>query len=786
MTVRLRWWGFAALVGALCMVAVPVVQANTPQPMGQAGRIWHNPEYDGAEGWSGSSLQYPGGIWNGNAPGDNHLKRAWLGHGKKFGTYLSSVNFTDPEGTSWDYALSYMFRSYNYNYPAEYVSDDPNGNMNYLYAYGVQEKMRFERPTVWTLGQDGPEEPMFFPGSAGADTMPVRGLPANGGVGPRPDVIVDATLDAELVIDNHWRYIMGVQLNRAEYYYTYGTPHQDYILQDYELVYNQISGNTDLLGETPPTTPDATVSGLVWAQAYDRDQGSQFPGGGATHMDNMMQYIQPWGAEAHAVNYSSDGDNADTPEPDWGEPTDVPESAGILQDVGHVGVGPVFVSKGPGADYDTQMDEIQPAFRKIHFERGFDLAGKDYSPSDEQDVRFYIVGMHSQMPFDTDFRDNPISQAIGADGAGPTGVYGYGPAGDPTDGTMNSQGWNVPAGDHVRIVQVLAGGGIDVESGRAIGQQFAARKEAGNDPSTWMTQDEIDLIATGKDTMMKALALAWWNFHGEMPSNVTADDLAAWNISDMVTTKPAEQNRAFNVADAPRPPGGIYTFPREEEGIYVVWTKEAEETPNYDTGMYDFDGYRLYRQSGSRLAPYEMIADFKSAGWASERAAEADTIPAGRFYLDTKVTPGESYWYTLVSYDDGTQNWSNPGMSLESGRWWTWTGYTWAGATAPQLGTSADAVQPGSFALAQNVPNPFNPTTSINFTVPSTGDAKLVVYNTAGQLVRTLVDGNIEAGAHEVTWNGKDDMGRNVASGVYMYRLTTGERQLVRRMVLVR
>lgn len=98
----------------------------------------------------------------------------------------------------------------------------------------------------------------------------------------------------------------------------------------------------------------------------------------------------------------------------------------------------------------------------------------------------------------------------------------------------------------------------------------------------------------------------------------------------------------------------------------------------------------------------------------------------------------------------------------------------------------ANALWPAALSMAQNNPNPFNPSTSIRFTLPGTGHATLAVYAANGQLVRTLVDGAMEAGQQEVVWDGSDALGRPVASGAYLYRLTTEQGVLVRKMVLLR
>ena len=88
-------------------------------------------------------------------------------------------------------------------------------------------------------------------------------------------------------------------------------------------------------------------------------------------------------------------------------------------------------------------------------------------------------------------------------------------------------------------------------------------------------------------------------------------------------------------------------------------------------------------------------------------------------------------------------------------------------------------------SLLGNYPNPFNPETTIQFSIGDVGNVMINVYNVRGQRVRTLVNEQKEPGHHSVVWNGRDD-GRMVSGGVYFYKMTTGEYQSVRRMVLMK
>jgi len=94
--------------------------------------------------------------------------------------------------------------------------------------------------------------------------------------------------------------------------------------------------------------------------------------------------------------------------------------------------------------------------------------------------------------------------------------------------------------------------------------------------------------------------------------------------------------------------------------------------------------------------------------------------------------------------------------------------------------------QPSEFVLYPNFPNPFNPSTTIRFSLPGAGPVLLSFYDVNGRLVRTLIDGTMQAGLHEVVWNGRDQSGRAVASGIYLYRLTSGKGIVMRKMALVR
>lgn len=134
--------------------------------------------------------------------------------------------------------------------------------------------------------------------------------------------------------------------------------------------------------------------------------------------------------------------------------------------------------------------------------------------------------------------------------------------------------------------------------------------------------------------------------------------------------------------------------------------------------------------------------------------------PAHTTWVDTDVEPATAYWYQFaVVGEDGVEHRSQ----------------------AERVTTRA-----WSMSLEQNVPNPFNPATSISFIVPEPSRTELVVYDVTGALVRRLVGEVSPAGRHTVNWDGTNKVGEQVSSGTYFYRLTVGKRSTTRKMLLLK
>jgi hypothetical protein len=106
--------------------------------------------------------------------------------------------------------------------------------------------------------------------------------------------------------------------------------------------------------------------------------------------------------------------------------------------------------------------------------------------------------------------------------------------------------------------------------------------------------------------------------------------------------------------------------------------------------------------------------------------------------------------------------------------------------TTVEIEFSSSGVLPLAYLLHDNYPNPFNSNTVLRFSLAVPTVAQLTIFNIVGQHVRSLVDNELTAGEHEVEWDGSDDSGRPVATGVYLYRLTAGPYDQTRKMLLLK
>jgi M6 family metalloprotease-like protein len=211
------------------------------------------------------------------------------------------------------------------------------------------------------------------------------------------------------------------------------------------------------------------------------------------------------------------------------------------------------------------------------------------------------------------------------------------------------------------------------------------------------------------------------------------------------------------------------------EYVSMGWSYHSPLPGAYPTlaGSKDGSAMLIYRADRSSLV--SVVSLNAGLTWSGSSPVPVENIAWGTQSLTIKDVPAEALIvYTTDSlsgpsrvmynrFEFGTGTWGNPGIVSGLG------------------GNVSHTVGPLSFALEQNFPNPFNPTTTIRFVLGRMSPVTLIVYNILGQEVATLMHGVMEAGAHEVRFNAS-----NLASGMYIYTLRAGNSVASKKLMILR
>ena len=153
----------------------------------------------------------------------------------------------------------------------------------------------------------------------------------------------------------------------------------------------------------------------------------------------------------------------------------------------------------------------------------------------------------------------------------------------------------------------------------------------------------------------------------------------------------------------------------------------------------------------------EPGADLVAGAWNTLMFPIADAIAAGHLVATDTIRAGFKTWAPSAWEETDTLYIDN--MTV------------WGIGTL--LATEAVDAAPKAFQLSRAYPNPFNPVTHLDYKIAEATEVTMIVYDIIGQRVKTLVSGQVAAGSHRVSWDGTDDAGDRVASGVYLMRMTT-------------
>lgn len=214
---------------------------------------------------------------------------------------------------------------------------------------------------------------------------------------------------------------------------------------------------------------------------------------------------------------------------------------------------------------------------------------------------------------------------------------------------------------------------------------------------------------------------------------------------------------------------------REQIVLSIYWTLgstiDGYDPTEPDVTIID-DDIAIFTVDRMNPAPNTVTTDWYFGGILA--ASNTDTL-----VVDGAAHPPGDYELTAVVSDITPFVRNDPDELLTSEV--TWTVSIETGITDASMDGIADGAM-----LHQNAPNPFNPTTTITFSLPSGGQVKLDIFDALGRHVVKLLEGRIETGTHHVIWDGRDSRGATVSTGIYFYRLEAGAYAETRKMVLLR
>jgi hypothetical protein len=172
---------------------------------------------------------------------------------------------------------------------------------------------------------------------------------------------------------------------------------------------------------------------------------------------------------------------------------------------------------------------------------------------------------------------------------------------------------------------------------------------------------------------------------------------------------------------------------------------------------------------------FSFTLEYSTSSSFAENVVSVPNLTDSSIAIDLKGMAKTAYYWRVKAVDsDGLVTWgSNSGSA------------PWQFQFNPTLVIASETNTPKEFSLSQNHPNPFNPETIIEYQLPISCHVAITIYNTLGQEIRTLIHGEQQAGYHQLVWDGRDNSGKQVGSGIYLYQMRAGEFGALKKMVLI-
>ena len=741
---------------------ISIAQPTVGEGWGQINReVWYGNYWDQFTnrhyGGYNNGMLTPGGWWNQAA---DPVERRTFANYKGF--YIGAKNVADPQypATVWPYMVGQRDGRNDGEQgdalPA--VAPDvvtPNLGTQFLFKGRLDRRTyRQALPIVTTDGVENPFNKVYV---MDGQTVELVGDEADG---PYQDDVIDPTLIADVTLDTHSWSRMGISTSRRVYAYVDRT-NDDYMFWHWRMINDGIWGRlgvdkVDCCGGTHGAVSEVMM-GLMFQWDKSSAGARRTGGGGDTGNDTIWRY---YGVDYDAdtptedmrMAYVIDGDQDQTKyDPAHGKQNDIGDPDPFTGQLLSAKTGAWQILHYDVSTEDRNDDVAQP----------LTVGWQNYTlllqtSIDGHEAKYNQMALGMQQIDDYypgDYWDTP-GRGLHPESA--SGASWIKASNDPVTSGEFWPGKVLGLDLEVTDTEQQAGfGPDDIGVGDTLNAVFAVGVKGLDEPyaiqvgRSWLAGDIDDAAkdALVHSTIDSAFAM--------MRQAKTVYESATFG-ERFASTRPEFEEAlaaAITAGDLSLSPPAPLTF----DVTSAPGTIEMAWTLNTTTGS-AIAGWKVYRAlaSGVGDSAYTMIADL---------------APGVLAYTDSEVEVGFSYYYYLTTYDaDG----------LES---------TMHTRTSDPAIPEVLAVRGGSpirFELSQNAPNPFNPSTTIQLSLSERGQTRLDIYGVNGQLVRTLIDGSMAVGTHEVVWDGTDAVGNKLGSGTYIYRLVNGENVSVRRMVLVR
>ncbi|MCD4818586.1 MAG: T9SS type A sorting domain-containing protein [Candidatus Cloacimonetes bacterium] len=243
----------------------------------------------------------------------------------------------------------------------------------------------------------------------------------------------------------------------------------------------------------------------------------------------------------------------------------------------------------------------------------------------------------------------------------------------------------------------------------------------------------------------------------------------------------------------------------DEEALIMIW-EDFRNTPITEVYIqkYDMNGDFQWQENGNMISENYFDYSFPYLVKNSNNYLAFWTDLAGEFESDIYAqqinTNGENLWgEDGLLICGGIKDQTKPMAVSDADNYNTYViwedkipngKYDICNIFAQMVRTDGssieeDSVNPVNFSL-KNYPNPFNPETTIKFNLKKKEQTELVIYNIKGQKVKTLINRELEAGKHSIVWNGTDETGKKLSSGIYLYKLKTDNYSAVKKMLMIK